>query len=183
MKKIKILKTLLIAGFIFTSYNAYSQELSTNPWVQENSKETIENIYKQRNKAKQINQHSNSNDIDTSSIYQAQNNKDNGILNNIKSFFKSNKNETPDIAQTQDSIMEQRRKSLRRGNFSAPRRHTATTENSSSNKKGFTSIFNKNNSPEKSNKKTSNTSSSITTKQFMNEFKNTIDKLRQTIKK
>lgn len=192
MKKIKILTTLLIAGFIFTSSNAYSQELSANPWVQQNSKETIENIYKQRNKTKQINQLQNSSNIDTSSAYQANPQNDDNILDNIKGFFKSNKNETPDIAQTanqsQTSAYEQRRKSLRRGNFSRPRpRNISSTPKTSSNKKGFLSLFNKNNttisSPKKSNKKTQNTSSSISPNQFMNKFKRTTNKLRQIIKK
>ena len=192
MKKIKILTTLLIAGFIFTSSNAYSQELSANPWVQQNSKETIENIYKQRNKTKQINQLQNSSNIDTSSAYQANPQNDDNILDNIKGFFKSNKNETPDIAQTanqsQTSAYEQRRKSLRRGNFSRPRpRNISSAPKTSSNKKGFLSLFNKNNtttsSPKKSNKKTQNTSSSISPNQFMNKFKNATNKLRQIIKK
>ena len=192
MKKIKILTTLLITGFIFTSSNAYSQELSANPWVQQNSKETIENIYKQRNKTKQINQLQNSSNIDTSSAYQANPQNDDNILDNIKGFFKSNKNETPDIAQTanqsQTSAYEQRRKSLRRGNFSRPRpRNISSTPKTSSNKKGFLSLFNKNNtttsSPKKSNKKTQNTSSSISPNQFMNKFKRTTNKLRQIIKK
>ena len=189
MKKIKILTTHLIASFIFTSYNAYSQELSANPWVQQNSKETIENIYKQRNKTKQINQLQNSSNIDTSSAYQANSQNDDNILDNIKGFFKSNKNETPDIAQTanqsQTSAYEQRRKSLRRGTFSKPRPHITITPNAPTpSKKGFTSIFKKNNTSKIPDNKSSVTNtSSINPKKVMNKFKNATNKLRQIIKK
>ena len=192
MKKTKIFTTIAITSFIFTSYNAYSQELSANPWVQKNSKETIENIYKQRNLAKQQKLNTDSNNIDTSSAYQTKNNDNDTFLDNIKDFFNSNKQNTQDIAQVPDqsysTSYEQRRKSLKRGNFSRPRpRNISSTPKTSSNKKGFLSLFNKNNtttsSPKKSNKKTQNTSSSISPNQFMNKFKRTTNKLRQIIKK
>lgn len=159
MKKTKIFTTIAITSFIFTSYNAYSQELSANPWAEQNSKEAIENVYKQRRKAKYGYNPNIQDDtlVDTSSSYKAETPEEESFLDNIKDFFEEDDNNTaqasPNINQ-QDALINQRRRSLQSKNISRPRQaKSQALPQSENNDSSFFSFFKKKEEPKEEPKR------------------------------
>ena len=137
MKNTKILTTLIISCFIFTSYNAYSQELSDNPWAVQNSNSAIENAYQKRRKSRIIKNKElqNSSHLDTTSAYKSkQEEKEEGFIDGIKNFFNEDQaNDTHTQPSAQDitqSQIKQRRKSLSKGRISSKRRGYALPQKS-----------------------------------------------------
>ena len=159
MSSKQFLTLYTLALLIILPNVTHSQELSANPWAEQNSKEAIENVYKQRRKAKYGYNPNIQDDtlVDTSSSYKAETPEEESFLDNIKDFFEEDDNNTtqasPNINQ-QDALINQRRRSLQSKNISRP--HQAKSQalpQAENNDSSFFSFFKKKEEPKEEPKR------------------------------